>query len=77
MQPTSTQSTLAAPQRVIPLLQSLNRLEGNVAAITLRLDSVTNHVPSQDSVDPPTSTITGRLNTLGDTLQYLLDNIEL
>lgn len=67
-------ATLAA--KVVPLLQSLNRLEERVSSIALRLDPITNHAPSQEAA-PPTSTVTGRLNQLSVTLEYLLDNIEL
>lgn len=63
-------------QRIVPLLQSLAHLEDTVAALALRLDPITNHTPSEDP-QPPSSTVTGRLNQLGDTLQYFLDNIEL
>lgn len=65
-----------AAVRVIPLLQTLNRIEELTAAMALRLDPITNHTPAQDRPDYPT-TVTGRLQSLGDTLQYLLDNIEL
>lgn len=65
------------PARVIPLLQTLNRAEELVSAIALRLDPITQHSPAQDSLSPPSQTVTGRLQSLGDTLQYLLDNIEL
>lgn len=72
-----TPSTVSA-QRVVPLLQSLSRVEELVSALTMRLDPVTNHVPSADNKAALNSpTVTGRINGLGDTLQYLLDNIEL
>lgn len=78
MQPQNTLvGSAATAQRVVPLLQALSRLEENVSAIAMRLDPVTNHVPSADSSMPPSNSVTGRLHTLGDTLQYLLDNIEL
>lgn len=79
MQPQNTLvgSTTAA-QRVVPLLQALSRLEDNVSAIAMRLDPVINHVPTDSNSSQLNSpSVTGRLNTLGDTLQYLLDNIEL
>lgn len=65
-----------AAVRVIPLLQTLNRIEELTGAMALRLDPITNHTPAQDRPDYAT-TVTGRLQSLGDTLQYLLDNIEL
>lgn len=79
MQPNTPIATgSVAAQRVVPLLQALNRAEENVAALALRLDAITNHITTADSktLGSPT-TVTGRLNNLGDTLQYLLDNIEL
>ncbi len=64
--------------KVVPLLQSLNRVEGNVSALALRLDPIISHTPeTTDSAVPSSSSVTSRLNTLGDTLQYLLDNLEL
>lgn len=77
MQPNSTISTTSTAQRVVPLLQSLSRAEELVASLAMRLDPVTNHAPAQDGLAPPITTVTGRINSLGDTLQYLLDNIEL
>ena len=79
MEPRNSMSTTAAPaQRVIPLLQSLNRLEELAGAIAMRLDPITQHAGlAQDKVNPPATTVTGRINNVGDTLQYLLDNIEL
>lgn len=73
----SNTPVLAAPTRVVPLLQELSRLEETVSALAMRLDPITNHMPKQDSNDVPQSTVTARLHSLGDTLQYLLDNIEL
>jgi len=75
-------ATLANPnitksERVIPLLQSLSRLEELTSAIVMRLDPITNHAPSSDSDAPSSNTVTARINRLGDSLQYLLDNIEL
>lgn len=78
MQPQNTLTASATTaQRVVPLLQALSRLEENVSALAMRLDPVTSHVPTQDSASPNSTSVTGRLHTLGDTLQYLLDNIEL
>lgn len=64
-------------ERVIPLMQALNRVEDNVSAIALRLDPIVNHAPSTQTDAPKSNTVTGRLQTLGDALQYLLDNLEL
>lgn len=69
-------TTTQTAARVIPLLQTLNRIEELITAMALRLDPITNHMPQQDRTDYAT-TVTGRLQSLGDTLQYLLDNIEL
>jgi len=67
------------PQKVVPLLQALNRAEELTSAIALRLDPITNHALAAPNNVPANTpmTVTGRINTLGDTLQYLLDNIEL
>lgn len=75
MQPAilDTQTTAA---RVVPLLQSLSRLEEIVSALAVRLDPITNHSPTEEKkLNSPS--VTGRINQLGDMLQYLLDNIEL
>lgn len=75
---TTLAQTTASPQRVIPLLQAVSRLEENVAALAMRLDPITSHLAATaDSASPPQSSVTGRLQQLGDALQYLLDNIEL
>lgn len=71
------QNAVAQPARVVPLLQALSRTEDLVSALAMRLDPVTNHTPTEQQVNPPSTTVTGRINQLGDTLQYLLDNIEL
>lgn len=63
--------------RVIPLLQSLSRVEELTSALAMRLDPITNHVPEPADKGPNAPTITGRLNSVGDVLQYLLDHIEL
>lgn len=76
MQPSTAIGSQTTAQRVVPLLQAIGRAEDNVAALALRLDPITNHAPS-DSTVPTSTTVTGRLQQLGDTLQYLLDNIEL
>lgn len=65
-----------SPAKAVPLLQSLNRAEEMASALAVRLDPITNHAPSQDK-PPALPTVTGRLTSLGDMLQYLLDNIEL
>ncbi len=76
--PSNTTIGTATPaQRVVPLLQSLSRTEELAAALALRLDPVTNHLPTSDNKAINSPTVTGRINQLGDTLQYLLDNIEL
>ena len=68
---------LAAPQ-VVPLLQQLNRVEEAMSALAMRLDPITNHTPTSENQSvAPSSSVTGRLTQLGDTLQYLLENIEL
>lgn len=77
MQPTTTTPSSLTAQRVVPLLQSLSRLEELVSAMAVRLDPVTNHTPQSESSNLVSPSVTGRLNNLGDTLQYLLDNIEL
>lgn len=72
----STSDQLAS--KVVPLLQQLNRVEDSVAALAMRLDPVVNHATaSADTPVPVQSTVTARLQKVGDTLQYLLDNIEL
>lgn len=78
MQPqNAVTSSATTAQRVVPLLQALSRLEDNVSAIAIRLDPVTNHVPTDSKSELNSPSVTGRLHILGDTLQYLLDNIEL
>jgi hypothetical protein len=82
MQPQNTLAgapigTATPAQRVVPLLQAVNRAEELVAAIAMRLDPVTNHEQQSGTPQPTSPTVTGRINQLGDTLQYLLDNIEL
>lgn len=73
--------TTASQQKasVVPLLAQLARAEEMVQAIAMRLDPITNHVPTtaSDKISEISRTVTARLQTLGDTLQYLLDNIEL
>lgn len=73
----STSTLNAAPQRVIPLLQALSRAEELAAALALRLDPITQHDQPQNAQAPHAPTVTGRIHNVGDTLQYLLDNIEL
>jgi hypothetical protein len=78
MQPQNTLvGSAATAQRVVPLLQALSRLEDNVSALAVRLDPVTNHVPQSDQNSLVSPSVTGRLQTLSVTLEYLLDNIEL
>lgn len=72
-------STATAQKPVIPLLAQLARAEELTQAMSMRLDPITNHVPKNAS-DLPNDmprTVTARLQGLGDSLQYLLDNIEL
>lgn len=65
--------------RVIPLLQGLSRLEELTASMAMRLDPITVHasIASGSPDRPDSNTVTARINRLGDSLQYLLDNIEL
>jgi len=76
----STPSTLvgATPNKVVPLLQQLGRLEEITSSLALRLDPITQHEPATDkaAANAP-STVTQRIASVGDTLQYLLDHIEL
>lgn len=66
------------PSKTIPLLQQLSRVEELVASFSLRLDPITNHEPMNDSIaKSTTNTVTGRLSSIGDSLQYLLDHMEL
>ena len=69
--------TTASPQKVVPLLQQLNRVEELVSALSLRLDPITNHEPLNNEKQSTTPTVTGRIAGIGDVLQYLLDHIEL
>lgn len=63
---------------VVPLLGQLSRLEDLTNALAVRLDAITVHEPtSTASANQPSQTVTARLTALGDTLQYLLDHIEL
>jgi hypothetical protein len=72
------QSGTLAPNKAIPLLQQLGRVEELVSAIVMRLDPITNHEPQNElSKQATTNTVTGRLASVGDGLQYLLDHIEL
>lgn len=73
------QSSLASAStatKVVPLLQALNRAEELTGALAMRLDPITQHAPN-DNDKPPASTVTSRIDRLGDTLQYLLEHIEL
>lgn len=66
------------PTKVIPLLQAVNRLESLVASTAVRLDPIIVHNPtSSENKQLTSTTVTARLNALGDALEYLLDNIEL
>lgn len=73
-------SDLTTPKNVVPLLSALSRAEENASALAMRLDPITQHVPiasADTGSGPAPMTVTSRLHQLGDTLQYLLDNIEL
>lgn len=79
-QTTSNPPASSAATRVIPLLQALNRAEELAGALVLRLDPITVHeTVAQSGPDRPSNntTVTNRINQVGDALQYLLDNIEL
>ena len=65
------------PAKVIPLLEATRRVEELTSALAIRLDPITDHSPTTADVQAPASTITSRLQSVGDSLQYLLDNIEL
>ena len=69
--------TTATPDKVVPLLGALNRVESLTSVLALRLDPIVNHVPLNESDKTGSNTVTYRLTTVGDALQYLLDNIEL
>lgn len=86
MPPTNNSSTslggqiagsTATAQRVIPLLQAMARVEDLASALALRLDPIVQHAPKEQDDRPISNTVTSRVNTVGDVLQYLLDNIEL
>ena len=70
-------ATTATPAKVVPLLQSLSRAEDLVSSLAIRLDPIVQHVPSEAKDVPTSNTVTNRINSLGDALQYLLDHIEL
>lgn len=65
--------------KIVPLLGQLQRLEELLPSLVMRLDPIIDHnsIPGSANATPPSSTVTGRLEQLGDTLQYLLDHIEL
>jgi hypothetical protein len=72
----SATTTTSLSQKVVPLLQALNRAEELASSLAMRLDPIVNHVQAQDK--PPVGpTVTSRIHAVGDVLQYLLDNIEL
>lgn len=75
MNPSST----ATPDRVVPLLMALSRIEGLTSTLAMRLDCVTVHepVPSNEKLASAPQTVTRRIDAVGDALQYLLDHIEL
>lgn len=73
----TTTGTAIAQNKVVPLLQALGRLEEIAGAIAVRLDPITQHEPATDKAMQSPVTVTGRINSVGDTLQYLLDHIEL
>lgn len=78
MEPNPPRNLAASPQKVVPLLQALNRAEELTAALTVRLDPIVQHAPTKTAEQPPLpNTVTSRLHQIGDALQYLLDNIEL
>ena len=70
------QST-TTPAKVIPLLAGLSRLEELSSALVMRLDPITDHPTPDKPTEPIPNTVTFRINRLGDSLQYLLDNMEL
>ena len=66
------------PTKVVPLLQQLSRLEEITSSLSLRLDPITQHEPSTQGEEKQSPfTVTGRIQTVGDVLQYLLNHIEL
>lgn len=73
----STGLSTANTPKVVPLLQSLGRVEELAQSLAIRLDPIVNHVPPQDKITTPNTTVTSRIHAVGDVLQYLLDNIEL
>lgn len=78
MEPGLAQTQGIAPNKVVPLLAGLSRLEELASAIVMRLDPITNHTPTAETTKlTESNTVTARINRLGDSLQYLLDNIEL
>ena len=72
----STTASATPPVKVVPLLAAVSRVEELSSALAVRLDPIVVHAPSQNE-KPYESTVTARINAVGDALQYLLDNIEL
>ena len=67
------------PDRVVPLLQAVSRLEQNASLLAMRLDVITVHesVPGNLAASAAPQTVTRRIDAVADALQYLLDHIEL
>lgn len=72
-----TLSSNVGAVKVVPLLQALSRVEELSGALAMRIDPIVNHAPTPETPQDQSRTVTQRLQSLGDSLQYLLDNIEL
>ena len=72
---TLTNTTIAASKES-PLMSELKHVEDLVSSLVLRLEPVTNHMPSEDKA-PTSNTITGRLRQVADVVEYYLTHIEL
>jgi hypothetical protein len=73
---TSTTAPTNLVKPVVPLLAQIQRLENLANELSMRLDPITVHDPKDtDRAEP--RTVTQRLAEVGNTLQYLLDHIEL
>lgn len=71
-------SSTLTPAKVIPLLAATSRIEELLSAFAVRLDPIVQHAPTEPSTEKgPQTTVTSRLQSVGDSLQYLLDHIEL
>jgi hypothetical protein len=77
MENTQTVRTAVDPSKVGPLLAQLNRVEDLTSTLSMRLDPITVHHPTEQTDKVPNNTVTNRLQSVGDALQYLLDSIEL